>query len=335
MQDKTCLGCGAKLSLDPKEVGYTKNLDMDYCMSCFRLKHYKDSKTHNHPKEIPNIKNGSLVLVVSSVLYLDLMFTYPINRYGENLKIVYVVNQLDLLPPQTNYNYLYERIRKEANLYHAEYQDIILMSAIHQEDIDKLKNYILSYKNVRDVYLLWVQNSGKTTILNALTNNTEALVDVKAGLTQEKITRKFNHLNIHDLPGLYQDNYIHNIMNYNEYRKLIPTSELKPLIYNLKDKETILINEIFALHLLNGNGSIVTYFNNLPIKMVNYQNLENQLLKDFEYTKHTFKISDNKKYQITIADIGIIHLMGPKTLELTIPKGLHISMKEAFFLWKI
>jgi hypothetical protein len=27
--------------------------------------------------------------------------------------------------------------------------------------------------------------------------------------------------------------------------------------------------------------------------------------------------------------------MGPKTLELTIPKGLHISMKEAFFLWKI
>ena len=27
------------------------------------------------------------------------------DRYGENLKIVYIINQLDLLPPQTNYNF--------------------------------------------------------------------------------------------------------------------------------------------------------------------------------------------------------------------------------------
>jgi hypothetical protein len=98
MRNKKCLGCGAELTNNPNEVGYTKDLSMDYCVACFRLKHYKDSKEHNHPKVIPTINKDSLVLVISSVLYLDLLFTYPIKRYGENLKIVYIINQLDLLP---------------------------------------------------------------------------------------------------------------------------------------------------------------------------------------------------------------------------------------------
>jgi len=332
MRNKKCLGCGAELTNNPNEVGYTKDLSMDYCVACFRLKHYKDSKEHNHPKVIPTINKDSLVLVISSVLYLDLLFTYPIERYGENIKIVYIINQLDLLPPQTNYNYLYERVKKEANLYHQEYEDIILMSATHKEDIEKLKNYLLTYKNVKDVYLLGVQNSGKTTILNALTDSEEALVDVKAGLTQDTITKQFKHFNIHDLPGLYQNNYIHSIMTYNEYRKLIPTKEIKPIIYNLKDNDSLVINDIFCLYLIKGNGSVVSYFNNLEIKKINYQRVLIHLSKGYEYTKQIFKLENDKKYQITIADIGLIHLNGPKTIEITFPKGLHISMKEAFFI---
>ncbi|MGI6786951.1 MAG: GTPase [Acholeplasmataceae bacterium] len=332
MSNKKCLGCGAELSINPNDVGYTKDLNMDYCISCYRLKHYKDVTEHNHPNEIPGMNKNSLVLVVSSVLYLDLMFTYPINRYQEDLKIVYIVNQLDLLPPQTNYNYLYKRIKEEANLYHAEYEDIILMSATHQEDIEKLKKYLMSYQDIKDVYLLGVQNSGKTTILNALTNENLALVDVKAGLTQDTITKDFKHLKIHDLPGLYQGDYIHNILPYKEYRKLIPTKEIKPVIFNLKVKESLLYNDIFSLHLIKGNGSVVSYFNNLDIRRINIENLENQLSTKLSYTKHILKLSNDIKYQITIADIGVIHLNGPKTVQLVIPKGLHISLKEAFFL---
>jgi ribosome biogenesis GTPase A len=332
VSNKTCVGCGAKLSLNPNDVGYTKDLNMDYCMSCFRLKHYKDPMNYNHPRVIPSIKKNSLVLVISSVLYLDLLFTYPIKRYQEDIKIVYIINQLDLLPPQTNYDYLYKRIKEEANLYHAPYEDIILMSATHEDDVNRLKEYLLTYKNINDIYLLGVQNSGKTTLLNALTNSNLALVDVKAGLTQETITREFDHFKIHDLPGLYQENYIHHLMPYHEYRKLIPIKEIKPVIINLKVNEATLINDMFALYLIKGNGSVVFYFNELPIRKVNFTNIENQLIKTFEYTQQTFKLTDNKKYQITVADIGLIHLMGPKTIKMMIPKGLHISLKEAFFL---
>lgn len=168
------------------------------------------------------------------------------------------------------------------------------MSATHKEDIEKLKNYLLTYKNVKDVYLLGVQNSGKTTILNALTDSEEALVDVKAGLTQDTITKQFKHFNIHDLPGLYQNNYIHSIMTYNEYRKLIPTKEIKPIIYNLKDNDSLVINDIFCLYLIKGNGSVVSYFNNLEIKKINYQRVLIHLSKGYEYTKQIFKLENDK-----------------------------------------
>lgn len=329
---KKCLGCGIELSLEINNSGYTQNLDNDYCQACYRLKHYKEVKTHHVPTEIPKIRPNSLVLVVSSVLYLDLLFTYPIKRYQENIKIVYIINQLDLLPSQTNYNYLYERVRREANLYHAPYEDIILFSGIHKQDIEQLKSYLLTY-DVDDIYLIGIQNSGKTTIFNALTGQTAPLTDVKAGLTREVISGSFDKYQLHDLPGLYQDNYIHSIMSYQDYRKLIPTKQFKPVIFNLNVKETILISNFLALHKIKGSlGTAVFYFNNLPAKKANYENLLKQLDSNLTFSKQIFKIDKAKKYQITIADIGLIHIEGVQTIELTYPKGLHISIKEAFFL---
>ena len=41
--NKKCLGCGVTLqNTNPEAPGYTKSLDMDYCMRCFRLIHYRE-----------------------------------------------------------------------------------------------------------------------------------------------------------------------------------------------------------------------------------------------------------------------------------------------------
>lgn len=332
-QDKKCLGCGITLSLTKSDPGYAKSLDMDYCQACFRLKHYRQVEKHHHPNTIPSIKPNSLILVVTSVMYLDLVFTYPITRYSPSSKIVYVINQLDLLPHQTNYDYLLRRIKKEANVYHAKYEDILLMSSKFNDDIEKLKDYIKAY-NVSDVYLFGVQNSGKTTIFNALTGEDTPLTDVKAGLTQETITKKFLEYNLHDLPGLYQAGYLHEIMPYDEYRKIIPLKEFKPIIYQTKENQAFLINNMIGVTYLKGSEqSIIFYQNNMKVERANVNNLTSQLNNVFDYTKNHFKLSNNKKYQITLADFSLIHLNGPATIEITYPKGLHISLKEAFFLW--
>src|SRR5574344_1511939 len=55
---KKCLGCGIPLQCeDENKIGYTKSLEMNYCMRCFRLNHYHDMKIENHE----NIVNDKIL----------------------------------------------------------------------------------------------------------------------------------------------------------------------------------------------------------------------------------------------------------------------------------
>ena len=40
---KYCKGCGVRLQDEDREaIGYTPNLEKDYCQRCFRIRHYDD-----------------------------------------------------------------------------------------------------------------------------------------------------------------------------------------------------------------------------------------------------------------------------------------------------
>ena len=41
---------------------------------------------------------------------------------------------------------------------------------------------------------------------------------------------------IYDMPGLYQEGYLHQLLPYGIYKDLIPDKEIKPRIYQLKEK---------------------------------------------------------------------------------------------------
>ncbi|MBE0700810.1 MAG: hypothetical protein IH571_03895 [Acholeplasmataceae bacterium] len=48
------------------------------------------------------------------------------------------------------------------------------------------------------------------------------------------------------------------------------------------------------------------------------------------YETKQFKLPDGK-YQITFADMGMLHIVGPANLKITYPKGMHLSLSEALF----
>lgn len=334
---KKCIGCGATLTTVKGKAGYVRDLNMDMCEACFKLKHYHEVENHFHPEYIPNLKPNSLILVVSSVLYLDLVFTYPVKRYQPNSKVVYLINQVDLLPRNTNLDYLLKEVKKEANKYNAIYDSIVLMSSKNPYDLKNLEEFLLSFDE-KDIYLLGVQNSGKTTIFNYLTNSKDMLTDPKAGLTQEEVRGLFYDKNIYDLPGLYQPGYIHEFLPYKEYRKMIPLKEIKPVNYRYQKDDAFIISKLFSITFKgNKSGVIVFYFNNLEIHKTNNKRVVELMdkVKDkrssIEYTKTVFSLKEKAKYQITIADIGVIHIEGKEVIELIYPKGLHISLRKAFF----
>lgn len=334
-----CQGCGALLQTeDPLKVGYVLSTDHEYCQSCYRLMHYGEANIHFHPEDLPNLEKDSLIVMVSSILHLDMLFSYPVYRYQPEAHFVYLINQIDLLPESTNFDLLVERLTKKANSMNVPFEDIILMSAKNRFDIDNLKKYLERYHH-KNIYLLGVQNSGKTTLYKALTHQNKALAFKKAGLTQEALSAPFKDKIIYDMPGLYQEGYLHQILSYDIYKHLIPDTMIKPKIYQLQDQQALIIEGLIAMT-FSGNyiNPVIYGENRLQIHKTNASKV-NDLLENKEqhfrifadkYEQKSLKIPD-KKMQITFADMGFMHLKGPLNLKIVYPKGMHLSIVEAMF----
>ena len=106
-----CLGCGAtKQTINENELGYVKDLEHGYCLDCFKLKNYGEVSKHVHPNTFPEIKSSSLIIVIQSIMQLDLLFMQPITRIQPNAKYLYLINQVDLLPRDTNIEFIFTDI---------------------------------------------------------------------------------------------------------------------------------------------------------------------------------------------------------------------------------
>ncbi len=334
-----CKGCGATLQIsDQEKVGYAISLAHDYCQACFKLVHYGESHDHFHPEDLPELKKDALIVMVSSVLHLDMLFEYPVYRYQSEATYIYLINQIDLLPKQTNLDFLLQRVIEKARIRHIPYHDIIMMSAINPADLERLKAYLRSFKKDH-IYLIGVQNSGKTTLFKALTDDAHALSMKKAGLTQEPLIRPFGHHTLLDMPGLFQKGYIHEFLSYDTYKKLIPDKEIKPRIYQMRAQQSLMIEKMIGLTPKDEKAMVLYLSDHVHIHKTNPVKMDLLLteIKEGEKSvqlsnlvKQTYKIQKGKQ-QITLADIGFIHLEGPTTLEIIAPKRMHITVTEALF----
>src|SRR5690554_83696 len=340
MLNPKCQGCGAFLQTDDSQKrGYTTNLEHKYCRDCFQLKHYGIVHKHYDADIELNIKEHALILMISNVLHMDRLFTFPVHRMYEHAKFVYIVNQIDLLPKDTNTETLVENIKQKAVDLHIPFEDIILMSSKNKYDLEHLKTYIESYE-VKDVYLLGIQNSGKTTIFKSLTHNDTALNFNKAGLTLDVLKGTFSNKTIYDMPGLFQSGYLHTFLPYEVYNRMIPNKTIRPKVYQMREKSSVLINNIVGVSILGNKGTFVCYTSDLvSIEKTNVKRI-NERIKDKtnpfhafvnEFEERTFKIDGSKKMQLTIADMGFIHISDKMTLKVIYPKTMHISLMEALF----
>ena len=111
-----CQGCGSTLQTeDSNKVGYALSLEHDYCQSCFRLMNYGEANIHFHPEDLPNLESDSLIVMVSSVLHLDMLFSYPVYRYQPDAHFVYIINQIEFKRNSINH----------INLIHVNSSDLI------------------------------------------------------------------------------------------------------------------------------------------------------------------------------------------------------------------
>ena len=283
-----CSGCG--------ELTENKTL----CERCFRIVHYNEykivSKSNNDFIPIlTNInKSNDLVLLVVDLFNIpDLSL---IRKYISN-DILLVLTKRDILPK----NMMEEKLFNYD--YKIDYIDKIIISSKKNYQFDDLFNMINKYKNSNRVYVIGFTNAGKSTMINNLlynysNNKTKITTSPLPSTTLNSIDIELNeNLILIDTPGLLLNGDISNYLSGNELKKIIPTKEIKPITYQIKNKQILIIDKYVRIEATNIDLTIYMS-NNLDIKRY-YK--DNSILKNLR--KH--EIITNKN-DVVIQGLGFI-----------------------------
>ena len=257
------------------------------CERCFRIKHYNDYKviTKTNNDFIPILENISksndLVLLVVDLFNIgDLSL---IKKYLKN-DILLVLTKRDLLPKSVSFDKLYNYD------YQIDYIDKIIISSNKNYNFDELLDKINKYKKSNNVYVVGFTNAGKSTMINKLIynysdNKTEITTSPLPSTTLNTIEINLGDLTLIDTPGLLSEGDIANYVSGEELKKIIPKKEIKPITYQIKGFQTIVVDDYL---LIEANDIDLTFYVSNNLKIERYYKKNNTNLK-----KHVIEVNHN------------------------------------------
>lgn len=257
------------------------------CERCFRIKHYNDYKviTKTNNDFIPILENISksndLVLLVVDLFNIgDLSL---IRKYLKN-DILLVLTKRDLLPKSVSFDKLFDYD------YGIDYIDKIIISSNKNYNFDELLDKINKYKKSNNVYIVGFTNAGKSTMINKLIynysdNKTEITTSPLPSTTLNTIEINLGDLTLIDTPGLLSEGDIANYVSGKELKKIIPKKEIKPITYQIKGFQTIVVDDYL---LIEANDIDLTFYVSNNLKIERYYKKINTNLK-----KHVIEVNHN------------------------------------------
>jgi hypothetical protein len=301
-----CIGCGVILQNEDKNlIGYTSNLDNDLCERCFRIRNYNDYKfvvkdNNDYVEILKNIsKTNDLVVLVVDLFNISKNLE-DISKYLNN-DILLVLSKRDILP-KSCYD---KKFIEYFNNYKLNIMDTVVISSNKNYNLDTLYKKINNYKKSKNVYVVGFTNSGKSTLINKIIYNYSNLDTVITtsnlpSTTIDSINVKVNEeLTLIDTPGLLDDGDISNNIDSKTLKHIIPTKEIKPITYQIKNKQTIIIEDLVRLDLYDKNSMTLYMSNNLDIKRI-YKDTDELL----NLKKYNFDL--DKDMDIVIQGLGFI-----------------------------
>ena len=304
-----CLGCGIDLQdSDINELGYTKKIDSEYCLRCFRIKNYNEYKLVNKSNDdyidiLKKIEKNSLVILVVDLFNISNLNN--IIKYLNN-KILLVLTKRDILPLS-----IYDK-RLEEYINNNQIIDKVIISSKNNYNYDLLYSKINKYKT-NNIYVVGYTNSGKSSMINKLIYNytdkeSNITVSNLPSTTLNTIEIDFNDFKLVDTPGILDNGNIINYIDKKTLNKIIPKSEIKPKIYQIKNKESIIVDEILRVDVENNN--IVFYMSN----KLEYTRIHKDTDRLSNLKKHILKVEDNT--DIVINGLGFIKIINASNIIL-------------------
>ena len=315
-----CIGCGVKLqTINNDTLGYTTNLDNKLCERCFRIRNYNDYKfvvkdNNDYINILKDInKTNDLVVLVVDLFNISKHLN-DISKYIDN-NILLVLTKRDILP-KSCYD---EKFKEYFKNYNLNILDTVVISSNKNYNLDTLYEKINNYKTSNNVYIVGFTNSGKSTLINKIIynySNSDMVITTSnlPSTTIDSITVKVNeNLTLIDTPGLLDNGDIINFIDSKTLKRIIPNKELKPITYQIKDKQTILIDDLVRLDLIEKNSMTIYMSNNLKIK---------RLFKD------TNTLKDLKRHELDVDCDNDVVVQGLGFIKFTHKAKIVLYTKE-------
>ena len=315
-----CSGCGVELQEKYKNLlGYTKNLNNDLCERCFRIRNYNDYKfvvkeNSDYINILKDVNNtNDLVVLVVDLFNINYNLE-DISKYLNN-DILLVLTKRDILP-KSCYD---KKFIEYFNNYNLNIKDSVIISSLKNYNFDELYNKINNYKKSNNVYVVGFTNSGKSTMINKILynysdNNTVITTSNLPSTTIDSIEVRVNDsLTLIDTPGLLDNGDIINYINSNTLKKIIPAKELRPITYQIKDNQTILIEDLVRLDIYSKTSLTIYMANTLEI---------NRYYKDIDNLKSL------KKYELLVEDDSDIVFQGLGFIKVTNESKITVYAEE-------
>ena len=149
--------------------------------------------------------------------------------------------------------------------------DTIIISSCKNYNFDELLFKIRKYQKDNNVYIVGFTNAGKSTMINKiLYNYTEQSTIITTSMlpstTIDSIKIKIDsNLTLIDTPGLLDDGNIIDHVDVKTMKKIVPVKEIKPKTYQIKSKQTLLVDDLLRLDLEHDNSVTFYLANTLKI----------------------------------------------------------------------
>lgn len=315
--NKKCLGCGSVLQhIDPDGDGYIEKKNYsksDICERCFRIKNYGEYKqvvkTNSEFINILNDINKTDDLVVLVLDVLNLPKNLDLIKENIHNDILVVLTKKDLLPRSIKDVKLLDYLKN----YNIKFVDKIIISSNKNYGFDELMDKINQYKVSNNVYVVGYTNAGKSTMINKIIHNytnQDSLIttSILPSTTLNTLDIIINdELTIIDTPGLLDNGNIINYVDVNVLKKIIPKKFIKPLTFQIRKPQSIMIEDYIQIMCTNDNDMTFYMSNSLII---------DRSFKDFklneDYKKYIIEVT--KACDVVINGLGFISVKKPEQL---------------------
>ena len=330
--EKYCIGCGVKLQ-DSNMLfeGYTPDLTNDICSRCFKLRNYGEyqitTKSNEEYIDILKSVNETKDLVLYVVDLLNVQKDINMIRDYIKNRLILVLTKRDLLPRSIND----DKLKAYFENLGLDYQDIIIISANKNYNIDELLLMIKKYKSSKNIYVVGHTNSGKSSLINKMVQNYseeeyELTISPLPSTTLNKVNIKLtDDIILIDTPGLIDRGSIINYVDFDLIKQINPKKEINTITYQLRKGQTLIIPKIFKMDYVEGEKNSFTFYISNDLEIERKETSKCDELE--ELSKKSIEVGYNQ--DIVINGLGFIKVVEKAKVDIYVENNVEVFVRDS------